>query len=80
MMTAFNGDLCVLLWSHEQNAMHIETLDETFAKNRRAYTENKPGDYRVLMIGYREELDAAARSCRQTTAKRSKKASNAMFA
>jgi hypothetical protein len=78
MMNAFNGDLFVLLWSHEQNAMHIETLDETFSKNRRAYSENKPGDYRVLMIGYREEVDAAARSCRQTTTRRSKNAIQAL--
>ena len=73
----FKDDLFALLWSHEQNAMHIETLDESFAANRRAYTDNRPGDYRVLMVGYREEVDAAARSCRQTVVKRARSVTGA---
>lgn len=51
-----------LLWSHEQNALHVETLSETFAINRRACMHNQPGDYRVLMIGCREDVSETFRS------------------
>jgi len=52
----------VLLWSQKQNALHVETLPETLAINRRACMQNKPGDYRVLMVGSHEDVSATSRS------------------
>lgn len=63
-VTKIDGEMWVLLWSHKQNALHIEPLERTLELNQRAYTDNKPGDYRLLFVGYREDVDAAARSCR----------------
>lgn len=65
-VTKMDNGMWVLLWSHKQNALHIEPLEVTLTLNRRAYTENKPGDYRMLFVGYREDVDAAARTCRST--------------
>ena len=61
-----NQGLWVLLWSRQQNAFHVEQLDSMLRTNRTAYSENKPGDYRVLHIGYREDVDGLADSCRGT--------------
>lgn len=60
----------VLLWSQRQNALHIETLDTMYTNNRNAYRDNRAGDYRLLLIGTREEVDATAESLRNTIANR----------
>lgn len=65
-VTKIDDEMWVLLWSYKQNALHIEPLERTLALNRRAYTDNKPGDYRLLFVGYREDVDAASRACRNT--------------
>lgn len=56
----------VLLWSERQNCLHIEPLDRMLSANRQAYRDNRPGDYRVLFIGTREEVDEAAKACHST--------------
>lgn len=61
-MASDTDDQWTLLWSQQQNALHIETLSETFNINRRACMHNKPGDYRVLMIGCREDVSETFRS------------------
>lgn len=60
----------LLLWSQRQNALHIETLEQHTSLNRRAYAENSPGDYRLLMAGTRAEVDATAASISPTIARR----------
>lgn len=62
----------VLLWSQRQNALHIETLDQHLSLNRQAYRDNQGGDYRVMFIGTREEVDNAATALRNTISDRSK--------
>ena len=56
----------VLLWSCAQNALHVETLAQHTSTNRQAYAENRPGDYRLLLVGTRAEVDATAASIRPT--------------
>lgn len=63
-------DQWCLCWSQEQNAFHIEPLETHVATNRRAYRENKPGDYRVLHIGTREMVDSMAVNAGGTLASR----------
>lgn len=63
---SMNQGLWVLLWSKQQNAFHVEPLDSMLKTNREAYSENRPGDYRVLHIGYREDVSDVADSCRGT--------------
>lgn len=60
----------VLLWSQSQNALHIETLAKHASLNRAAYADNTPGDYRLLVVGTRDEVDATAASIRPTMALR----------
>jgi hypothetical protein len=49
-----------LLWSHSGNCLHIEEHDRTLEANRDAFLKNRGGDYRVLVVGTRDEVDAAA--------------------
>ena len=60
----------VLLWSQRQNALHIENLAQHTRLNRAAYADNAPGDYRMLLLGTRAEVDATAASIRQTLVQR----------
>lgn len=59
-----------LLWSQAQNALHVETLAQHTSSNRQAYADNEPGDYRMLLVGTRAEVDATAASIRQTLVQR----------
>lgn len=59
-----------LLWSHRQNALHIEPLEATLSANRIAYRDNKGGDYRVLFMGEKAEVEKAADAIRHTLAGR----------
>lgn len=54
----------VLLWSCAQDALHIEPLERMLAANRIACRNNDGGDYRLLNIGTREEVDAQADAMR----------------
>lgn len=69
-VNAMNDGLWVLLWSRQQNAFHVEDLTVMLSRNRQAYACNAGGDYRVLHIGYREEVDATAEACRATLQRR----------
>ena len=60
----------VLLWSQRQNALHIEPMDAMLSANRNAYRDNRPGDYRLLFVGDKETVDAAADAMRSTMADR----------
>lgn len=55
-----------LCWSCSQNALHVETLAQHCSANRAAYADNRPGDYRLLLVGTKAEVDATAASIRQT--------------
>lgn len=59
-----------LLWSRSQNVLHFETLVDHIKANRTAYAENRPGDYRLLLIGTRGEVEATAASIKPTLTKR----------
>ena len=59
-----------LLWSQQQNALHVETLAQHCSANRQAYADNRSGDYRMLLVGTRGEVDATAASIRPTLATR----------
>jgi hypothetical protein len=63
MMTTEQWALC---WSCSQNALHTETLAQHTSANRAAYADNRPGDYRLLLVGTRAEVDATAASIRPT--------------
>ena len=60
----------VLLWSQTQNALHVETLTQHTSTNRAAYADNLPGDYRLLLVGTKAEVDATAASIQPTIAAR----------
>jgi hypothetical protein len=60
----------VLLWSQTQNALHIETLAKHASLNRAAYADNTPGDFRLLVVGTRAEVEATAANIRPTMALR----------
>ena len=60
----------VLLWSQRQNALHVETLAQHTSTNRAAYADDAPGDYRLLLVGTRAEVDATAASIRPTMLRR----------
>ena len=55
-----------LLWSQRQNALHIEPFEDTLSKNRQAYTDNRGGDYRLLFVGPKEDVEKAADAIRHT--------------
>lgn len=59
-----------LLWSQAENALKVQALDEHTSTNRQAYADNRPGDYRLLLVGTRAEVDATAASIRPTMAQR----------
>jgi hypothetical protein len=59
-----------LLWSQRQNALHIEPFEKTLSTNRQAYASNTGGDYRVLFVGERKDVDAAPDALRSTMADR----------
>ena len=63
---AMGDGLWVLLWSCQQNDFHVEELTVMLSRNRQAYAQDAGGDYRVLHIGYREDVDATAEACRAT--------------
>lgn len=55
-----NAGKWVLLWSQRQNALHVETLDRHIQANLQACGDDQAGDYRLLVIGPRAEVDSAA--------------------
>lgn len=64
MMTT--SEQWALCWSCAQNTLHTETLAQHTSANRAAYADNRPGDYRLLLVGTRAEVDATAASIQPT--------------
>lgn len=64
------ADLWALCWSQDQGALHIETIGEHMAENLDALIANRPGDYRLVHVGTRAEVDAAAADLRQALSAR----------
>lgn len=64
------NQMWALLWSQKHNSTSVEKLEQVLSINRIAYTNNSAGDYRVLFIGSRSEMDEAAEAVRSTIAKR----------
>ena len=63
--------LWALLWSHSQNALHIEPVSQWLSKNRQAYTANRGlTDYHPLHIGSRKDCETTANVVRNTLAQR----------
>ena len=56
----------VLCWSKNQNALHVETLDQHLSLNRECYTDDIGGDFRLLLIGTETEVADAAQAARST--------------
>lgn len=56
----------VLLWSKDQNALHVEPLERMLSSNREAYKNNRRCGYVPIYIGERGHVDAAAAFCHST--------------
>lgn len=56
----------VLLWSMNQNCLHVEPEAVTLRKNRERFASGQPGDYVTMFVGDRAEIDAAADALRAT--------------
>lgn len=72
MTTEATKDLWVLEWSQRQNVFHVQPLVRTLAFNRNLYARNQPtnNDYRVLLVGTRDECQATADAARNTLRER----------
>lgn len=55
-----------LCWSQRQNSLHVEPLERHLSLNRQAWGDNAAGDYRLLFVGPRLEVDAMAKNLRGT--------------
>lgn len=54
------ADAWALCWSQSQSALHVETMRDHLANNCAACAADRPGDFRVLHVGSRADVDAAA--------------------
>ena len=54
------SDQWVLEWSKRQNAFHIQEVAGMVEKNLNAMLNNQGGDYIVLCVGTRGEVDKQA--------------------
>jgi hypothetical protein len=66
------SDLYVLEWSKKQGMPHVQPLNETLSRNRRAYRENASvnSDYIPIAVGTMDEMLASAEGIRGTLAAR----------
>jgi hypothetical protein len=67
-----NSELWALEWSHRANVFHVQRLDEALSFNRRLYQENTAttNDYRILLMGTKDECENAAEGSRHTLQER----------
>ena len=66
-----NNELYVLEWSKKQGMPHVQPLEATLSKNRKAYMENQSvGDYIPIFVGTFKEVSDAADAIRPTLEKR----------
>lgn len=54
----------VLAWSQRQNAFHVEPLAQHIASNKAAPADDRAGEYRLIAVGSREEVERAADALR----------------
>ena len=60
-----------LLWSKQQNCLHVETVETMLSMNRQRYRDDDSvNDYLPIHIGTLKECQAAADACRGTLAQR----------
>jgi len=59
-------DQYVLEWSQQQNAFHIQTLDNLLKTNAKCFAANKAHQYMTLLIGSEDECSKAANELRDT--------------
>lgn len=50
----------VLLWSHNQSALHVEPVEAMLKCNRRAYVENACSDWVAIHLGTEDECRTAS--------------------
>ena len=67
-MKNFDLYLWALEWSHRENVFRIQLLDDSLSSNRQLYRENIEckNDYRILVVGTKQECDSAAEAARYT--------------
>jgi hypothetical protein len=72
------GGPWVLLWSHSQNAFHIESFAEMLSSNRRAYSDDRQMDYVPLFAGKKDECHKISTAVRNTMLTRADVRANGM--
>lgn len=60
------GQPYVLLWSEQLNATKVQTLEACMSETRQAYADNTGGDWRVMLVGNKVDVNATADSIRPT--------------
>jgi len=55
------SNLWVLCWTQTKNTLHIEQLETHLSLNCQSFLKNLSGDYRVLQIGTRAEVEHGMR-------------------
>ncbi len=60
------GQPYVLLWSEQLNATKVQTLESCMSETRQAYADNTGGDWRLLLVGNKVDVNATAESIRPT--------------
>lgn len=60
-----------LLWSHSQNSIHVEPMEDMLSLNRKRYRDDVfVNDYLPIHVGTQAEVEAAADAIRNTLAQR----------
>ena len=74
-------NLYVLEWSQKQGMPHVQRLEDTLSRNRRAYRENKGvnSDYLPIAVGTMEEMLLTAENMRPTLAARHPEKAELMY-
>lgn len=55
-----------LVWSHQDNAVKVETLEAVLSSARAAYKDNQPAAFVPLYVGEKGHVEAAAVHCCST--------------
>lgn len=71
-----NSETHVLEWSQRSNTFHVQPLERTLAFNRKLYGKNQPtiNDWRILLVGSKDDCLAAAEASRGTLQSRESRA------
>ena len=60
------GQPYVLLWSEQRNDIKVQTLEACMSETRQAYADETPGDWRLMLVGNKVDVNATADSIRPT--------------